>query len=230
MTRPTNRNGVSLLELLIAVALISVIILAVTSIDMFGRRQALDSDRRAKLQNEITFILEDMTKKISKAAGNELAQGKDSVIQHIYRSSAIPGGSCFPTLFLNFHADTNNDAIADIWQGYNFNCATHILRFCANCSGDSSNWCSSCSSSWETLSSDRINFIAVAKNSAEADYNWRYCGLGVNPPCSIILDRNSLLVWIYSRYGQHTISENLYSPNPFLTMETNIPLPLVSTN
>ena len=70
MNPPSKIRSVTLLELLTAVVLITVIILGITSIEVFSRFHVLSSDRRAKLQNEASVALEHMTKNISQAIGN----------------------------------------------------------------------------------------------------------------------------------------------------------------
>jgi Tfp pilus assembly protein PilW len=63
-------SGMTLIELVVAVILLSVIILAVMSIGSFGRYHLISSDRRARLQNELSFALEHMQKNIVQATGN----------------------------------------------------------------------------------------------------------------------------------------------------------------
>ncbi len=62
-------SAVTLLELLIAIILISVVVLGMSSFEFFGRFHALDSGKRARLQNEVSFTLEHMTKNIAQAVG-----------------------------------------------------------------------------------------------------------------------------------------------------------------
>jgi hypothetical protein len=58
------------MELIIAVSLLGVLILAFTSIDTFSRYHVIGSDRRAKVQNELSYALAHMTKQISRAIGD----------------------------------------------------------------------------------------------------------------------------------------------------------------
>ncbi len=53
------------MELLISIIIVSIIILSLGSIDLFSRHHVIGSERRAKLQNEISHALEHMTKNIS---------------------------------------------------------------------------------------------------------------------------------------------------------------------
>jgi len=63
-------KGTTLLELLVAVILVSVIVLAIANIDLFSRFQIISSDRRAVLQNQVSFALEHMSKNLVRAIGD----------------------------------------------------------------------------------------------------------------------------------------------------------------
>lgn len=65
-----HNKSVTLLELIIAIILFGLLILGFTSIDLFSRYHLITSDRRAKLQNEVSYALEHMTKNIGGAIGN----------------------------------------------------------------------------------------------------------------------------------------------------------------
>jgi hypothetical protein len=45
-------------------------VLGFVSIDLFSRHQVLTSERRAQVQNEVSYVLEHMSKNISRAIGN----------------------------------------------------------------------------------------------------------------------------------------------------------------
>ncbi len=65
-----HRTGVTLLELLIAISLLVVIVLGFSSIDLFSRYHVMSSDRRAKLQNDASYVLEHMAKNIGQGIGD----------------------------------------------------------------------------------------------------------------------------------------------------------------
>lgn len=69
MKRPSNKS-VTLIELLVAVALIGLVILATANIDLFSRGYLLTADRRAKLQNELYLVADDICKNVAQAPGN----------------------------------------------------------------------------------------------------------------------------------------------------------------
>jgi len=56
--------------LLICLVLIGMVIMGFYSIELFSQYHLLTSDRRAKLQNDSTYILEHMVKKLSLAIGD----------------------------------------------------------------------------------------------------------------------------------------------------------------
>ncbi len=62
-----NQKSVSLIELLIALVLFSIIILSFTSIDLFSRRNVLTTDMRSTLQHELSYTLEHMSKYVLRA-------------------------------------------------------------------------------------------------------------------------------------------------------------------
>jgi hypothetical protein len=68
--RPNLKKSVTLLELLIAIVLLSVVTIGISSIDIFSRSHVLSSQRRTSLQNEASFVLGHMTKEITRAIGN----------------------------------------------------------------------------------------------------------------------------------------------------------------
>src|SRR3989338_5081842 len=67
---PHLKKSITLLELLIAITLLSVIVLGFTSIDLFSRYHVLTADRRAKVQNEASYVLEHMAKEMVRAIGD----------------------------------------------------------------------------------------------------------------------------------------------------------------
>lgn len=64
-----NINAITLIELLIGITIVSIMVLSLYSIDSFSRGQLMNSDRRAKVQNELSYVIEHMTKYTQKASG-----------------------------------------------------------------------------------------------------------------------------------------------------------------
>lgn len=113
MNLPHNKS-VTLLELLIAITLISLIVLGFSSIDLFSRYHVVTSDRRAKLQNEVSHALEHMTKQISMAIGNERIFGVGTVIDR-----TDIGGDSAIRIYIDANANGQSDS-SDSWIAYRF--------------------------------------------------------------------------------------------------------------
>jgi Tfp pilus assembly protein PilW len=75
-----NRKGISLIELLIAVTLISVVGLAIVSIDFASRMGFIQAGKRAKVSDEARFAMGHITRhirlanRINPTSGNNLTQ------------------------------------------------------------------------------------------------------------------------------------------------------------
>lgn len=69
----------TLIELIIALALVSIIVLGLSSINLFSHFHVINADRRANLQNEASIALEDMGKEIGKAIGSTVIAGENPI-------------------------------------------------------------------------------------------------------------------------------------------------------
>jgi prepilin-type N-terminal cleavage/methylation domain-containing protein len=67
---PHPKKAVTLIELLICLILIGMVIMGFYSISLFSHYHLLTADRRAKMQNDSTYVLEHMAKKLSQAIGD----------------------------------------------------------------------------------------------------------------------------------------------------------------
>ncbi len=129
MKQYKHKKGITLLELLIAIGLLAMVVLALSSIDLFSRYHLFDSDRRARLQNEVSYALEHMTQQVSRAVGNMAIQ------------SQIPINTTATSI--SILTDSNGDGQGDLWIAYRF--VTNNLSYCPNCTiGGAS--CTSCPS------------------------------------------------------------------------------------
>ncbi len=63
-------RGLTLIELMIAIILMGMLVLGFYSIDLFSRYHVISSDKRAKLQNEISYALEYMSKYVQQSIGD----------------------------------------------------------------------------------------------------------------------------------------------------------------
>lgn len=62
-------KSVTLIELLIAMSLLGLLVIGISSVDTFSRYQLTSANLRSKLQNEVSFLLEHMAKNINMAIG-----------------------------------------------------------------------------------------------------------------------------------------------------------------
>lgn len=69
---PRLNRSITLMELLIAIVLMTLMVLSFASIDLYSRYHVFTADRRAKVQNEASIVLEHMAKEISKAIGDTI--------------------------------------------------------------------------------------------------------------------------------------------------------------
>ena len=65
-----NTKAVTLLELLIALTISSMIILSILGLDKFSRFHVITTDRRMTTQNEISYVVEHMVREINNAIGS----------------------------------------------------------------------------------------------------------------------------------------------------------------
>jgi hypothetical protein len=63
-------KSTTLLELIFAIILLSVVVLAIASIQVFSRYQVTSADRLAKVQNQVSLVVEHMNKNMFNAIGN----------------------------------------------------------------------------------------------------------------------------------------------------------------
>jgi hypothetical protein len=117
-------------------ALLGMVILGVYSIDTFSRYHLVTSDKRAKVQNEVSLVLEHMARTIALTIGD-------------FKNYPLNLSSNT----LTFWADSNQDGILNLTTGdnlsaYRYNATENAIRYCVNYTNSTS----SCSSGWEFLS------------------------------------------------------------------------------
>ncbi|MCX5699026.1 MAG: prepilin-type N-terminal cleavage/methylation domain-containing protein [Candidatus Omnitrophica bacterium] len=117
-------RGFTLIELMISLIIMSLIILGIYNIETFSNSQVIDSDRRARVQNDLTHILEHMSKNIQQANGT-----KFNPPIKLYPDSGAKTG-----FQVNFDCKSTPSNLGDdVWIYYTLNSITHELR--VGCSG-----------------------------------------------------------------------------------------------
>jgi hypothetical protein len=203
MQRPVS--AITLLELLIVIVLFSLIALGFTSIHSFSYHHIISSDKRTKIQNEVSYSLEHLAKQLSRAIGNERADGAGSVVNpgtdaiSIYMDSDAGGGPG------NGIRDT-----ADRWVAYRLTAAKDF-QYCARCNDRS---CSSCNAGWQTLSRKIAEFAVTKPQDALAD-------------CPVCLSNNYVEVMLTGRWAA---GKEASVDNPEVIMRSRVNMPSVSIN
>jgi hypothetical protein len=65
-----KKTGVNLIELIVCMVLVSLVMLGFFSVELFSRHHVISSDRRVKLQNELSYSIEYMSKYVQQSCGN----------------------------------------------------------------------------------------------------------------------------------------------------------------
>ncbi|MFA4888569.1 MAG: hypothetical protein WC628_03215 [Candidatus Omnitrophota bacterium] len=142
-------KALTFLELIIAMLLAAVILLAIHNISFYTNFHVLTADRRAKTQNEAVFCLEHMSKELARAIGNE----KINVGQIVDIT-----GDVNISAFIDAYPGDGQRGSADYWIKYSFNRGERNLTYCGNCGADKN--CAVCGSSWEKISDKVYDFNA----------------------------------------------------------------------
>lgn len=148
------------MELLIALVLMGLVVLGINSITLFSRYQLISSERRVKLQNDISFCLDHITKRGLNTIGNESIFGNNSAVLIV------------PNVSLALYIDSPSSSIGirdanDYWVKYTFNSSTHQLSYCDNCRASSA--CPTCSVGTEVLS-NKITAFSCTKNFTQGNF------------------------------------------------------------
>ena len=135
-------KGLTLLELLIAIAIFSLMLIGFSSIDIFSRYHVVSSDRRVKLQNDASYVLEHMTKQISKAIGD--VNNPPVVIDESNRKIYV---------YRDANENGRRGPHEDYWTAYRYQ--PYQVWYCPQCKydgdADPANACHNCySSPWES--------------------------------------------------------------------------------
>ena len=73
-------RSITLVELLIAMLLVGIVLVGIATLENYTRFHLISSQRRVELQNELSFILEDMSKNIIRATGDINDSGIEDLV------------------------------------------------------------------------------------------------------------------------------------------------------
>jgi len=137
-------RGVTLLELLIAVSIFAIISIAFSNIDTFSRYHAITADRRAKLQNDASYVLEHMQKYLTGIASSTTGLGvQGGAIGDVVNSSDYPVQATVISgnSGIAIRIDSNNNGKLDIGTdkqiAYTYNNTTHQIWYYSDASNTS---------------------------------------------------------------------------------------------
>lgn len=218
----TLNRSATLIELMIAVALLSIVALSLSSVHLFSRYHLNTSERRAKLQNEVSYILEHMTKEISKGIGNEWVYGGGTTVLAEDTSASAVKRIRVKIDDSNPLGQYNN---GDHWIGYTYTPGSdYELAYCSNF-GTDVNPAAVCQATTSVLSNKVTSFDMTVPKSP---------GTSVSPcpsgPDSQCLTDNYVDINITACWNPADSSTFNKPDNPCVTMREAISMPSVSTN
>lgn len=73
MSRPLNTyKAITMIELIVSMLIVTIVILSFYSLETFSHGQVINSERRAKVQNELSYALEYISKYAHQASGTKI--------------------------------------------------------------------------------------------------------------------------------------------------------------
>jgi prepilin-type N-terminal cleavage/methylation domain-containing protein len=127
---PGKNQGVTLIEILISLLLISVISIGIWSVELFSRQHVISADRRAQTQNEAAFVLEHMFKVITGPGfGGAIGDWQNRPFERISSGQDVT---------LKFYVDSNFNGMRDAFDRrlqyrYYSSGGPHAFRLFYNC-------------------------------------------------------------------------------------------------
>jgi hypothetical protein len=214
-------SSVTLIELLLSIVLLSIIILGLSSIDLFSRSHVISSDRRAKISNAASLALEHMGKQIAKAIGNEISGGANSVVD-TDAPNKIRGDYALH-IYIDANGNGQRDALGtDGWIAYIFTDAhgnpdtrRYQIWYCPNCQNKP---CNNCTPNWGDEDNTIARHISALTLSKPVDASNR---LNKN---YVTIDIQACWDPAQTQYSCGTVN------NPSVSIKADIKMPLVSTN
>ncbi|HNX80688.1 MAG TPA: prepilin-type N-terminal cleavage/methylation domain-containing protein [Candidatus Omnitrophota bacterium] len=171
---PIYKRSFTLVELIMAIILLSIITLGLSSLDVFSRVQVFSADRRTQLQQEGALIMAHIGRHVSGAIGNEFVTGADTVVQ-----TTLNPNFRQINIFVDNAADVNNkgryDLATDMWTSYRWDLGNgpnaYHLRYCGQCFNQNCNF-NQCVTAVEVLGIRVSNFnFIVQKNAGQLTSN-----------------------------------------------------------
>lgn len=160
---PKNIRSVTLIELMIGIIIMGTLIVGFFGFQIFFNSQVIDTDKRAKVQNELAYCLEHMAKEISKAIGdvnnspvNIANIGGDVAIEVKIDSN------------LNGQRESTDRVIAYRFTGSS---GGYEIKYCPECTNKP---CAACNPNWDNVLSSRIIGFTPSYSSSD-----NYVGINI---------------------------------------------------
>ena len=158
-------KSVTLLELLIAMSLLGLLVIGISSIETFSRYQLTSAGIRSRLQSEVSFLLEHMAKNINRAIGD-------------YNNYPITNISDGIKIRIDSNPDGKLDDASDIEIAYRYNITPYQVWYYENYLTPSS--------SYETIARNITVFNTPYSSSNNyVEVNATACACP-DPPCESI--------------------------------------------
>lgn len=223
-------SSITLLELLIAILLLSVIVLGLGSIDLFSRSHVISSDHRAKIDNDISLALAHMGKEIAKAIGNVKIDKTTTDGDEIIKTDGISGDTAIK-VYIDLDSDGKSagdgqrGSPPDRWIAYRYRPSTatpnsdrYQIWYCPNCTTSA---CTTCVPDWNTTAFINQGYV-LSKKITAVTYTSHF---SETPPKNYV-DTQITACWDPAQTSYSCGTPN----NPSVTMKAKINMLAVSTN
>ncbi len=218
--RLRSTKSSTLLEVVISLILISILALIFAAIELVGVSHTLTVDRRAKVQNDVAYVLEHSAKQISKAIGNAKINKTTSDGDEIIKTNTIAGSDGAAIEFY-VDADSNgkrDDDASTPWRAYRFRSASAVeteryqVWYCPSCPNAA---CLTCNTAWGSAQ------YILSKKITSVTYTYSGANNYVDISIQGCWDKGNETI-----YGNCGSSDK----NPKASMKARIKMPSVSTN
>ena len=208
MLNPHHNKSVTLIELLIAMILISLLVVGFSSLEFFSRRHVVTSDRLAKLQNEVSYLLGHMAKNIG---GTESRGGAVGSIDQLPVTTNSIGGDHAIQIWIDYNSNGQRDT-GDKQITYRYRAANYEIWYYPNYTDNPND------SDAEVITQRKISpdFSTNAAQPTHITYSVNNNYIGIQATACWDPDGNP------NACGT--------TDNPSITMSTRIKMPSVSTN
>ncbi len=208
-------KSITLIELIVSIIIVTMMVLSFYSLEIFSQGQVINSERRAKVQNQLAYVLEHMSKYVQQANGDK----NNPPIIYYPNPPAAPTG--FQVRYDCKSIQTPSDLTDAVWVYYTLNSSTHELS--TGCSGAN---CGSCSP-------DRpvppVSPGEVLSNKIIANFNNSIMPANPTDGFYVKVDPSGNLVDI-GLVGRYDTSNSSSLTNPQVEMKTKIICNNSSTN